>query len=97
MRMSVKRPSDRAASASARAARWRALGQELPPGRRRPAVREREQDDVVAAVVVAFDVQVARRLRGGGQDLERDVALDEARDVDVAAVRASQQVATPQQ
>ena len=49
---------------------------------------DRQQDDVVAAVVVALDVEVARRLGARGEDLERDVALDEARDVDVAAVAA---------
>ena len=56
----------------ARASRLRHVG-------RRPAAPDREQDDVVARVVVALDVQVARRLRARREDLERDVALDQAR------------------
>ena len=71
--------------------------QEPPPRRRRPAEREREQDHVVAAIVVAVEVEVARRLGRRGQDLERHVALDQPRNVDVPARRALQQVAAPQQ
>ena len=61
-RMIVSRPSDRAAIASARAAMWSARG-----SRRRQVAggqpsAMREQDHVVAAVVVALDVQVPRRL-----------------------------------
>ena len=71
--------------------------EKAPPGRRRPAPGERQQDDVVAAVVVALDVEVAGRLRARGEDLERDVALDEAGHVDVALPGPLQQVAAPQQ
>ena len=42
--------------------------------------------DLVAAVVVAVDVEAARRLDRHREHLERDPALDQARDVHVAAV-----------
>ncbi len=71
--------------------------QQPPPGRGRPAERESQEHDVVAAVVVALDVEVARRFRGGGEDLQGDVALAQPRDVDVAARRALEQVPAPQQ
>ena len=71
--------------------------QEPSPGRRRPALRQGQEDDVVAPVVVALDVEVARRLGRDRQDLERDVAVDQPRDVDLATIRARQQVAAPQQ
>ena len=86
--MTRNEPPDRAARSSARAARWSARGSSRPPRRGRPAEREREEHDVVAAVVVALDVEVPRRFRGGGEDLQGDVALAQARDVDLAARRA---------
>ena len=71
--------------------------QQPAPGRGRPAEGDGEQDDVVGPVVVALDVEVAGRLRGRGEDLERDVPLAQARDVHLATVAALQQVAAPQQ
>ena len=71
--------------------------QEPSPGRGRPAQRDGEQDHVVARIVVALDVEVARRLGRGGQDLQRDIALDQPRHVDVAACAALEEVAPPQQ
>ena len=79
-----------------------------PPGRARGPSRLRhvvagqprptgEQRDVVGPVVVALEVQVAGRLRRGGEHLERHVALDQPRDVDVATLAARQQVAAPEQ
>ena len=47
--------------------------------------------------VVALDVQVARRLGRGREDLEGHVPVDQPRNVDVAAVPAHEQVAAPQQ
>ena len=70
---------------------------EAAPRAGRPAGGQGEQQHVVAAVVVALEVEVARRLRGGGQDLERDVALDQPGDVDVAALAALQEVAAPEE
>ena len=60
-------------------------------------LRHREQRDVVAAVVVALEVEVARSLGDDGEGLEGHVALQEPRHVDVAARRAVEQVAGPQQ
>ena len=71
--------------------------QQPPPRRGRPAEREGQEHDVVAAVVVALDVEVPRRFRGGGEDLQGDIALAQARDVDLAARRALEQVPAPQQ
>ena len=96
-RMIARRPSERAAIESARGRQVQRARQESPPGGRRPAERQGEQHDVVAPVVVALDVQVARRLGRGGEHLERDVALDQPRDVDMAALRPPEQVAAPQQ
>ena len=78
-----------AAMCSARSGRLRQVAGGQP--------RRGQEQDVVAAVVVALDVQVARRLGRRGQDLEGDVAVDEARDVDVAALAALEQVAAPQE
>jgi hypothetical protein len=72
-------------------------GQEPPPRRRWPAERDREQDHVVAPIVVSVEVEVPGRLRRSRQDLQRDVALDEPRHVDVPAGAALHQVAAPEQ
>ena len=86
-------PSRRPASArcSARARRLRHV-------RRRPARGEREQDDVVAPVVVALDVQVARRLRAtrrgpGARRCPRSAAGTST----WPCVAALEEVAAPQQ
>ena len=54
-------------------------GQQAGPRRAGPALGERDREDVVARVPVALDVEAARRLDRHREDLQRDVALDEAR------------------
>ena len=62
-RMIGNRPSDRRGHRVGPGRQVERPGEQAPPRRGRPAERERQQDDVVAAVVVALDVQVPRRLR----------------------------------
>jgi hypothetical protein len=58
---------------------------------------EREQENVVGAVVVALDVELPRDLDRGGQDLEGNVALDEPRHVDMAPVGPPEEISSPEQ
>jgi hypothetical protein len=44
-----------------------------------------------------LDVEMPWRLRGRGEHLEREVALDHAREVDVSMGAALEQIAAPQQ
>ena len=95
--MIENRPSERSAKrVGARGEVERPLEQAAPRPRR-PAGGQGQQQDVVAPVVVAVRVELPRRLGGGGQDLERDVALDQSRDVDLALRSATQEVAAPEQ
>ena len=70
---------------------------QAPPRAGRPAGGDGHARHVVAAVVVALDVEVARRLHRGREHLERDAALDHARHVEVATGPAHEQVAAEQQ
>ena len=70
---------------------------QAPPGAGRPAGGDGHARHVVAAVVVALDVEVARRLHRGREHLEGDAALDHARHVEVATGPAHEQVAAEQQ
>jgi hypothetical protein len=63
----------------------------------RPAAGERDPADHVGVGRVALDVQPARHFRHDGEDFERNVALAQPRQIDVAARAAREQVAPPQQ
>src|SRR5690349_1746730 len=54
------------------------------PRRPRPALAERQERDEVWAIVVAVHVRAERHLGRRGQADERDTAVDQARDVEVA-------------
>jgi hypothetical protein len=71
--------------------------QQAAPGARRPSGGDPEQGDVIAPVVVPFDVRVPGHLRRGGQDLQADVPLDQPGDVNLTPVAAPPQVAPPEQ
>jgi len=73
-----------------------ALGQAVP-GARRPALRNRQPENVVGLVIVAFNVQSARTLGRQGEDLQRNVAVGETRDVNLSVGAAFEQVAAPEQ
>ena len=95
--MSRNAPSDRAASRCARSARNRARAGRLRQVRGGQRGGDGHAGHVVAAVVVALDVEVARRLDRGREHLERDAALDHPRHVEMAAGPAHEQVAPEQQ
>ena len=67
------------------------------PCAERPALRQRQQEDVVGIGVVAFDVETMRALGHHRKHLQRDIAVDQPGDVDLAARRRSGEVAAPQQ
>ncbi len=73
---------------------------EAAPGGGRPAFDDGEQRKVVGIGGVALEVQAARRFGDHGERLQRHVAFDQARDIDMptrAARAAHQQVARPEQ
>ena len=70
---------------------------EAEPGPERPALRQRQEQDVVGIAVIVLDVEVARALGDHGKHLQRDIALDQPRQVDMAAIRPLAEVAPPQQ
>ncbi len=63
----------------------------------RPALRYGEQEDVVGRIVVALDIEAARRLCDDPEYLKRDIAFGQTRYVDVAACAAFKKIAAPQQ
>ena len=67
-------------------------------GRPGPAEAEGDEGDVVERVgLVAFHAHVPWHPRRDGEPLERHVALDEARDVDVAVAAPDEEVAAPEE
>ena len=62
-----------------------------PPRSRRPAAADRQHGDVVAGVLIPFEVDVTRDANAGGERLDRDTALDEAGHVDVALAPANKE------
>src|SRR5208282_5518835 len=72
-------------------------GRQTRPGGRRPQLREHQERQVIAAVVIHFDVQAAGRLGDRGEYLESDVACDQARDVHVAATAMREEISAPEQ
>src|ERR1022692_3053849 len=70
---------------------------EAAPGGGRPAFDDGEQRKVVGIGGVALEVQAARRFGDHGERLQRHVAFDQARDIDMPTRAAHQQVARPEQ
>ena len=68
-----------------------------PPRARRPAAPDRQQGDVVARVLIPFEVDVTRDPNAGGQGLDRHPSLDESRHVDMALTSANEKIPAEQQ
>ncbi|MNQ64446.1 hypothetical protein D3C85_788700 [compost metagenome] len=71
--------------------------QQAGPGRAGPALGHDQQGDVVAVGTVAFIVEAAWSLGDGGEHLQADMPLQQARQVAMTEVVAFQQVAVPEQ
>ncbi|MCY1421851.1 hypothetical protein D9M71_375160 [compost metagenome] len=71
--------------------------QQARPGRAGPALGHDQQGDVVAVGTVAFIVEAAWSLGDGGEHLQADMPLQQARQVAMTEVVAFQQVAVPEQ
>src|SRR3546814_11162972 len=67
------------------------------PRPQRVELGDRKPGDIVAVGAVGVVILHLRRLGDAGEDLERDVAVFEAGQVDMAAASAGQKVALPQQ
>src|SRR5689334_11232741 len=67
------------------------------PGAVRPAFKHGYRGDLVRGIGVLVDVKFARRSGDDSKCLDGDVAIGEARKVNVASTAAAEQVAAPEQ